>query len=118
MLSMQAIATHWGELPPREQQILLLRFRGEITQAQIGLQLGLSRCTYHGCSRTLWEDYLRPRLLGMADRAEGRMIQAQLPMPELASQEPVLGGVLTVLICEEAQREPATAPAAPAAPAL
>ena len=26
MLSMQAVARHWGDLPPREQQILLLRF--------------------------------------------------------------------------------------------
>ena len=92
MLSMQAIATHWGDLPPREQQILLLRFRGEMTQAQIGLQLGLSQMHV---SRLLAHalGYLRPRLLGMADRAEGQMIQAQLPMPEPASPEPVLSGV-------------------------
>ena len=64
MLSMQAIATHWGDLPPREQQILLLRFRGEMTQAQIGLQLGLSQMHV---SRLLAHalGYLRPRLLDL-----------------------------------------------------
>jgi len=43
MLSVRALATHWGELPRREQQILLLRFRGGMTQAQIGRQLGISQ---------------------------------------------------------------------------
>ena len=37
VLGMQALATHWGELPPREQQILLLRFYGGMTQTQVGL---------------------------------------------------------------------------------
>jgi RNA polymerase sigma-B factor len=39
MLSMQAVATHWGELPAREQKILLMHFRGGMTQAEIGRQL-------------------------------------------------------------------------------
>lgn len=43
MLSMQAVATHWRQLPQREQDILLMRFRGEMTQAQIGRQIGLSQ---------------------------------------------------------------------------
>ena len=43
MLSMQAVAMHWGELPPREQEILLMRFRGGMTQAQIGQRLGISQ---------------------------------------------------------------------------
>jgi len=71
MLSMQALATHWGELPPREQQILLLRFRGDMTQAQIGQQLGLSQMHV---SRLLAHalGYLRPRLLGLDDVIDGR----------------------------------------------
>src|ERR1700729_1342370 len=36
MLGMQAVATHWCELPRREQQILVLRFYGDMTQAQSG----------------------------------------------------------------------------------
>ena len=65
MLSMQAVARHWGDLPPREQQILLLRFRGDMTQAQIGLELGLSQMHV---SRLLAHalGYLRPRLFGIA----------------------------------------------------
>jgi RNA polymerase sigma-B factor len=67
LLSMQALATHWGELPQREQQILLLRFRGDMTQAQIGQELGISQMHV---SRLLAHalGYLRLRLLGVADR--------------------------------------------------
>ena len=43
MLSMQAVAAHWGELPLREQEILLMRFRGGMTQAQIGQRLCISQ---------------------------------------------------------------------------
>jgi RNA polymerase sigma-B factor len=43
LLGMQAIAAHWGELSTRDQAILLLRFHGEMTQAQIGQKLGLSQ---------------------------------------------------------------------------
>ncbi|HEY7142920.1 MAG TPA: sigma-70 family RNA polymerase sigma factor [Streptosporangiaceae bacterium] len=42
-LDMQALAAHWGELPRREQKILLMRFYGDMTQAQIGAQLGISQ---------------------------------------------------------------------------
>jgi len=42
-LDMQALASHWGELPRREQKILLLRFYGDMTQAEIGQQLGISQ---------------------------------------------------------------------------
>jgi RNA polymerase sigma-B factor len=43
MLGMHAVAAHWGELPPREQTILRMRFRDDMTQAQIGQQLGISQ---------------------------------------------------------------------------
>lgn len=42
-LDMQAVAAHWGELPRREQKILLLRFFGDMTQADIGQRLGISQ---------------------------------------------------------------------------
>ena len=42
-LDMEAVAAHWAELPRREQKILLLRFYGDMTQAQIGAQLGISQ---------------------------------------------------------------------------
>jgi RNA polymerase sigma-B factor len=64
MLGMQAVATHWGELPPREQEILLMRFRGGMTQTQIGQrlrisQMHVSRLTAHALG------YLRSRLLDL-----------------------------------------------------
>ena len=43
MLSMRAVATHWGELPLREQQILIMDFRGGMSQTQIGQQLSISQ---------------------------------------------------------------------------
>jgi DNA-directed RNA polymerase specialized sigma subunit len=43
MLGMQAVAAHWGELSPREQEILLLDCRGGLTQVQIGQRLSISQ---------------------------------------------------------------------------
>ena len=75
MLCMQALAKHWGELPSREQKILLMRFYGGMTQDQIGQRLGISQMQV---SRLLGHAlrYLRPRLLGFDERAtsgEGRL---------------------------------------------
>jgi RNA polymerase sigma-B factor len=42
-LDMQALAFHWHEVPRREQRILLMRFYGDMTQAEIGAQLGISQ---------------------------------------------------------------------------
>jgi RNA polymerase sigma-B factor len=66
VLGMRAVVTHWGELPPREQKILILRFYRDMTQAQIGQQLGISqmhvsRLTAHALG------HLRTRLLGQQD---------------------------------------------------
>ena len=64
MLDMQAVATHWGELSPHEQEILLMRFYGGMTQDKIGQQLGISQIQVSRLlSRALV--YLRPRLLGL-----------------------------------------------------
>jgi len=66
MLGMKAVAAHWGELPAREQRVLLMRFYGDMTQAQIGAQLGVSQMQV---SRILSSalGYLRPRVLGLPD---------------------------------------------------
>jgi RNA polymerase sigma-B factor len=42
-LDMQAVAAHWDELPEREQEILTMRFYGNLTQAEIGARLGISQ---------------------------------------------------------------------------
>jgi RNA polymerase sigma-B factor len=62
MLGMQAVAAHWGELPPREQKILLMRFHQDMTQAQIGQQLGISQMHVSRLSAHAL-GYLRQRLL-------------------------------------------------------
>jgi RNA polymerase sigma-B factor len=42
-LDMQAVWTHLPELPEREQRLLMMRFYGNMTQAQIADKLGLSQ---------------------------------------------------------------------------
>src|SRR5216683_823198 len=65
ILDMEAVWKHWSGLPGREQQLLLLRFYGNMTQAEIGEQLGISQMHV---SRLLAEalGYLRERLLAPA----------------------------------------------------
>jgi RNA polymerase sigma-B factor len=66
---MEALETHWAELPRREQQILLLRFYGNHTQEEVAQRLGISqmhvsRLQARGLAR------LRERLLDPSDAAQ------------------------------------------------
>ena len=70
VLAMQAVATHWPELPPLEQKILLMRFYGSMTQDQIGRHLGISQIQVSRLLRRAL-GYLRPRILGL-DEATAR----------------------------------------------
>jgi RNA polymerase sigma-B factor len=63
VLGMQAVAAHWGELAPREQTILRMRFAGDMTQGQIGQQLGISQMHVSRLSAHAL-GHLRRRLLG------------------------------------------------------
>jgi RNA polymerase sigma-B factor len=71
LLDMQAVWTHWGDLPDRLQQILLMRFYGNMTQAEIGSQLHISQMHV---SRLLAEalGFLRERIDGSAAQKAGR----------------------------------------------
>lgn len=62
VLDMEAVWQHWSGLPDREQQLLLMRFYGNMTQAEIGKHLGISQMHV---SRLLAEalTYLRERLM-------------------------------------------------------
>jgi RNA polymerase sigma-B factor len=42
-LAMEAIASHWNELPKRQQRILTMRFYGNMTQEEIGRAVGVSQ---------------------------------------------------------------------------
>jgi RNA polymerase sigma-B factor len=70
MLGMQAVAAYWGELPMREQRILLMRFADDMTQAQIGQQLGLSQMHVSRLSSHAL-GYLRQRVHGPQERPAG-----------------------------------------------
>jgi RNA polymerase sigma-B factor len=69
---MEALAVHWGELPRREQRILLMRFYGDMTQAEIGETLGISQMHV---SRLLAHAlaFLRQRIMASTDSVEGRL---------------------------------------------
>lgn len=43
VIEMEAVATHWPQLPPVEQRVLLLRFYGNMTQAEVAQRLGVSQ---------------------------------------------------------------------------
>jgi len=65
-LDMEAVSTHWAELPEREQRILVMLFYGNLTQAEIGTKLGISQMHV---SRLLARalSHLRSRLLDIPD---------------------------------------------------
>jgi RNA polymerase sigma-B factor len=68
MLSMRAVAAHWGELPQREQRILVMDFVGCLTQEQIGQRLGISQMQVSRL-RAHALGHLRARLLGPEQQA-------------------------------------------------
>jgi RNA polymerase sigma-B factor len=43
IIDMSSVWAHWQELPGREQRLLMMRFYGNMTQKQIGGQLGISQ---------------------------------------------------------------------------
>ena len=61
---MRAVAAHWGELPAREQQILIMDFSGGMSQTQIGQRLGISQM-HVSRLRARALGHLRARLLDL-----------------------------------------------------
>jgi RNA polymerase sigma-B factor len=61
-MDMDAVAAHWSELPPRQRSILLMRFYGNMTQAEIGARLGVSQMHVSRLQAAALS-YLRDRLL-------------------------------------------------------
>jgi RNA polymerase sigma-B factor len=67
---LEAVRAHWMELPGRERRLLMMRFYGNMTQAQIGDQLGISQMHVSRLlSRAL--SYLRERITGVPAPAPG-----------------------------------------------
>jgi RNA polymerase sigma-B factor len=64
---MQAVWQHCDDLPEREQRMLMMRFYGNMTQTEIGQQLGISQMHVSRLMRQALA-YLRERLNG-ADHA-------------------------------------------------
>ena len=67
MLDMNAVAAHWGELPPREQKILLMDFYDGMPQTEIGRRLGISQM-HVSRLRARALGYLRTRLLDLEEQ--------------------------------------------------
>jgi RNA polymerase sigma-B factor len=78
-IDMESVNAHWGELPEREQRILVMRFYGNLTQSEIGDKLGISQMHV---SRLLARAlaHLRRRLLENEDDAgRGQVIRPAVP---------------------------------------
>jgi len=91
MLSMQAVAAHWGELPLREQEILLMRFRSGMTQTQIGQRLGISQMQVSRLiARAL--GYLRSHLLDLEGAHPNAGPAAAPQPPAVMNLRPMLRG--------------------------
>jgi RNA polymerase sigma-B factor len=70
-LNIESVWAHWGDLPVREQRLLMMRFYGNMTQAEIGERLGISQMHV---SRLLAGalSYLREHVLGQDADSEPR----------------------------------------------
>jgi RNA polymerase sigma-B factor len=89
MLSMHAVAAHWGELPSREQQILIMDFRGGMTQTQIGQRLHISQM-HVSRLRARALGHLRARLLDLEPAAVLGSAPPQHPGPTRPRPGPAL----------------------------
>jgi RNA polymerase sigma-B factor len=67
LLDMNAVAAHWGELPPREQKILLMDFSCDMSQTEIGRRLGISQM-HVSRLRARALAHLRSRLLDVEEQ--------------------------------------------------
>jgi RNA polymerase sigma-B factor len=68
LVDMNAVTAHWGELPAREQKILLMECYGGLPQVEIGRRLGISQMQVSRLrARAL--AYLRSRLLDLEEQA-------------------------------------------------
>jgi RNA polymerase sigma-B factor len=69
-LNIEAVWAHWEGLPARQQRLLMMRFYGNMSQAEIGERLGISQMHV---SRLLAAalDYLRGCIVGPESDASG-----------------------------------------------
>ena len=67
---MEAVKAHWSELSRPGAEALIMRFYGNMTQAQIGEQLGISQMhVSRPLARAL--GHLREQLLGNGETGSG-----------------------------------------------
>ncbi len=105
MLGVQAVAAHWGELPAREQEILLMDFGGDMTQLQIGQRLRISQM-HVSRLRAHALGYLRSRLLDLHEHPVADGGPAPKPPKEHESAKTISAGRLS-RAHREADAEPA-----------
>jgi RNA polymerase sigma-B factor len=63
VIDMEAVAVHWQQLPPEEQRVLLLRFYGNMTQADVAQKLSVSQMQVSRLERRAL-DHLRTAIEG------------------------------------------------------
>src|SRR5262249_5769823 len=95
-LDIESVWAHWGDLPEREQRLLMMRFYGNMTQAEIGERLGISQMHV---SRLLAGalSYLRERVLGQDGGSEPRCTAAAVLTERRTAMRSATGTGLTLI---------------------
>jgi RNA polymerase sigma-B factor len=75
-LDIDSVWRHCGELPVREQRLLMMRYYGNMTQAQIGAELGMSQMHVSRLLRHALS-YLREQISGGDAEDASRLAQRQ-----------------------------------------
>lgn len=104
----------WSLLTNHARVLLCIAHDPGVRLRDIAARTGVTERTAYGIVTDLTEaGYVVKHKDGRRNQYQ---IQAHLPLPEPASQEPAIGDVLAILLGDEAKQEPAPGPATTAAP--
>jgi RNA polymerase sigma-B factor len=73
-INLESVKAHWGELDDRSQELLTLRFYGNLTQSEIGVRLGVSQMQVSRLLRGAL-GFLRSRLTGPVPAPEASPVR-------------------------------------------
>jgi hypothetical protein len=98
------VASGWSFLTNHARVLLCIARDPGVRLREVAASLGITERSAHGIVADLTAaGYLVKRKDGRRNRYQ---IQAHLPLPEPASQEPAIGDVLAVLVADDPRHEP------------
>ena len=101
------MAESWSFLTNHARVLLCISRDPGVRLREVAVSLGITERSAHAIIADLTAaGYLVKRKYGRRNRYQ---IQAHLPLPEPASQEPAIGDVLAVLVADGTRQEPVDA---------